>query len=87
MVDPACSLLDELKPFAWWTLFWRNRIWVRGQIWPSNNRAWAGLYCWEGLPCGNETNRGHWLGQVIYSGCAQEKPVFPAILWGIPPDG
>lgn len=33
MVDPTCSLLDELKPLAWWTLFWRNRIWVRGQIW------------------------------------------------------
>ena len=48
MVDPACSLLDELKP----------------------------------LCVVIETNRGHWLGQVIYSGCAQENTGVPGNIMG-----
>ncbi|MEN1656354.1 hypothetical protein, partial [Pseudomonas aeruginosa] len=29
-----------------------------------------------------ETNRGHWLGQVIYSGCAQENTGVPGNIMG-----
>ncbi|MGU0044145.1 selenium-dependent molybdenum cofactor biosynthesis protein YqeB [Escherichia coli] len=82
MVDPACSLLDELKPLCVVdAILAKQNLGTRADG-TSNNRAWAGLYCREGCHAVIETNRGHWLGQVIYSGCAQGIPGVPGNIMG-----
>lgn len=53
-----------------------------GRYGTSNNRAWAGLTAGKDCHAVIETNRGHWLGQVIYSGCAQENTGVPRNIMG-----
>ena len=50
MVDPTCSLLDELKPLCVVdAILAKQNLGNAGRYGTSNNRAWAGLYCREGI--------------------------------------
>ncbi|MFP1591995.1 hypothetical protein ACLB1M_22320 [Escherichia coli] len=81
MVDPACSLLDELKPLCVVDA-------ILAIIWNAADMAPVTIALGPGFTAGKdrhaviETNRGHWLGQVIYSGCAQENTGVPGNIMG-----
>ena len=54
MVDPACSLLDELKPLCVVdAILAKQNLGTRAEYGTSNNRAWAGLIAGKDCHAGN----------------------------------
>ena len=83
MVDPACSLLDELKPLCVVdAILAKQNLGTRADMAPVTIALGPGFTAGKDCHAVIETNRGHWLGQVIYSGCAQENTGVPGNIMG-----
>ncbi|NYZ53728.1 hypothetical protein HCY93_60460, partial [Escherichia coli] len=68
--DPACSLLDELKPLCVVdAILAKQNLGTRADMAPVTIALGPGFIAGKDCHAVIETNRGHWLGQVIYSGC------------------
>ena len=83
MVDPTCSLLDELKPLCVVdAILAKQNLGTRADMAPVTIALGPGFTAGKDCHAVIETNRGHWLGQVIYSGCAQENTGVPGNIMG-----
>ncbi|EKB0135664.1 EF2563 family selenium-dependent molybdenum hydroxylase system protein [Escherichia coli] len=83
MADPACSLLDELKPLCVVdAILAKQNLGTRADMAPVTIALGPGFTAGKDCHAVIETNRGHWLGQVIYSGCAQENTGVPGNIMG-----
>lgn len=83
LVDPLCESLHELKPGCV-----VDAILAKENLGTHRGLAPAVIALGPGFSAGQdchaviETNRGHWLGQVIYQGRAQENTGVPGNIMG-----
>lgn len=83
LVDPAGALIDTIKPVCV-----VDAILAKQNLGTQINMAPVTIALGPGFTAGKdchaviETNRGHWLGQVIFAGCAQENTGIPGTIMG-----
>lgn len=83
LVDPAGSLIDALKPVCVVdAILAKQNLGTRKDMAPVTIALGPGFSAGEDCHAVIETNRGHWLGQVIYAGCAQENTGIPGNIMG-----
>lgn len=83
LVDPFCTLLDTLKPGCVVdAILAKQNLGTRIDMAPITLALGPGFTAGEDCHAVIETNRGHWLGQIIYAGCAQENTGVPGNIMG-----
>lgn len=83
LIDPACTLVDTLKPVCVVdAILAKQNLGTRSDMAPVTIALGPGFTAGEDCHAVIETNRGHWLGQVIYAGCAQENTGVPGNIMG-----
>lgn len=83
LVDPFCSSLEALKPVCVVdAILAKQNLGTHIEMAPVTIALGPGFRAGEDCRAVIETNRGHWLGQVIYSGCAQENTGVPGNIMG-----
>lgn len=83
LIDPACTLVDTLKPVCVVdAILAKQNLGTRSDMAPVTIALGPGFTAGEDCDAVIETNRGHWLGQVIYAGCAQENTGVPGNIMG-----
>lgn len=83
LVDPDCALLEQLKPGCVVdAILAKQNLGTRIDMAAVTIALGPGFHAGKDCHAVVETNRGHWLGQVIYSGCAQENTGVPGNIMG-----
>lgn len=83
LVDPVCASLDTLKPVCVVdAILAKHNLGTHIAMAPVTIALGPGFSAGEDCHAVIETNRGHWLGKVIYSGCAQENTGVPGNIMG-----
>lgn len=83
LVDPLCESLRELQPGCVVdAILAKENLGTHCGLAPSVIALGPGFRAGSDCHAVIETNRGHWLGQVIYDGCAQENTGVPGNIMG-----
>jgi len=83
LVDPLCESLPGLKPGCVVdAILAKENLGARRDLAPVVIALGPGFCAGQDCHAVIETNRGHWLGQVIYQGCAQENTGVPGNILG-----
>lgn len=83
LVDPLCDSLAELKPASVVdAILAKENTGTHSGMAPVVIALGPGFCVGKACHAVVETNRGHWLGQVIYQGCAQENTGVPGNIQG-----
>lgn len=83
LVDPLCESLHELQPGCVVdAILAKENLGTHCNLAPSVIALGPGFCAGKDCHAVIETNRGHWLGQVIYQGCAQENTGIPGNIMG-----
>ncbi|MEX3019754.1 selenium-dependent molybdenum cofactor biosynthesis protein YqeB [Kluyvera sp. STS39-E] len=83
LVDPLCESLRELQPGCVVdAILAKENLGTHCELAPSVIALGPGFCAGKDCHAVIETNRGHWLGQVIYQGCAQENTGVPGNIMG-----
>lgn len=83
LVDPLCDAMNRLKPGCVVdAILAKENLGTRRDMAPITIALGPGFTAGKDCHAVIETNRGHWLGQVIYAGCAQENTGIPGNIMG-----
>lgn len=83
LVDPGCLCLSELKPGCLVdAILAKENLGTRREMAPVTIALGPGFEAGVDCDAVVETNRGHWLGQVIWQGYAQENTGIPGNILG-----
>ena len=83
LADPAGACIPALRPGAVVdAILAKQNLGTRADMAPVTIALGPGFTAGKDCHAVIETNRGHWLGQVIYSGCAQENTGVPGNIMG-----
>ena len=83
LVDPRCSSLIAIQPTCVVdAILAKENTGTRCGMAPITLALGPGFTAGKDCHAVIETNRGHWLGQVIYQGCAQENTGIPGNIMG-----
>ncbi|AIR62377.1 hypothetical protein LH23_17455 [Cedecea neteri] len=83
LIDPLCESLDELQPGCVVdAILAKENLGTHLGLAPAVIALGPGFNAGQDCHAVIETNRGHWLGQVIYEGRAQENTGVPGNIMG-----
>ncbi|MFW0766333.1 selenium-dependent molybdenum cofactor biosynthesis protein YqeB [Trabulsiella odontotermitis] len=83
LIDPLCQSLERLKPGCVVdAILAKENMGTRSDMAPITIALGPGFSAGKDCHAVIETNRGHWLGQVIYQGTAQENTGIPGNIQG-----
>ncbi|WP_124966021.1 selenium-dependent molybdenum cofactor biosynthesis protein YqeB, partial [Trabulsiella odontotermitis] len=83
LIDPLCQSLELLKPGCVVdAILAKENMGTRSDMAPITIALGPGFSAGKDCHAVIETNRGHWLGQVIYQGAAQENTGIPGNIQG-----